>query len=304
MKQKLHKDLNSLLTFYRQQRQSPPETFVHKPGVVHKPSFFSVKALQEHLNNPLMSHEWLNMKLQGRELDLEQASRFKPVQGRKLQFLDKGLINQAISDGAAVVLEGIDILDSGVSAFVGKLEEALPCSLSNCVAFFSQQNNEAYAGHLDTDDVLVVQISGRKHWRIFEPQQRRYFDTNPLSERQMGKQIAELTMKPGDAIYLSAGVPHIVSTAADHSLHLAFDLIDRSPNIERITHEANQLYNQACAPAYGPVSNVVDNYINLLQDEEVRAKFEETTRTVAEEAKNFRECIGRASAIRALNKYS
>jgi len=39
MKQKLHKDLRSLLDFYQKQRQNLPEAYGHATGVIDKPSF-------------------------------------------------------------------------------------------------------------------------------------------------------------------------------------------------------------------------------------------------------------------------
>ena len=41
-----------------------------------------------------------------------------------------------------------------------------------------------------------------------------------VSMTEAGKRIADIVMKPGDALYVRAGVPHICETAADHSLHL------------------------------------------------------------------------------------
>jgi ribosomal protein L16 Arg81 hydroxylase len=81
--------------------------------------------------------------------------------------------------------------------------------LSNCVAFFTQRENEAYGGHCDTDDVLVFQLEGRKTWQLFEAQQRRYLGVDDQSAEQLGPVKKEITMRPGDAMYVRAGVPHL-----------------------------------------------------------------------------------------------
>ena len=57
-------------------------------------------------------------------------------------------------------------------------------------------------------------------------------NTNDLTPEQMGPQIGEVTMRPGDVLYVRSGVPHICETAANHSLHLSFDLCDRTPTVE------------------------------------------------------------------------
>ena len=126
MKQKLHKDLQALLDFYYRQRQNLPEAFTYKAGVIDKPSFFTVDDLQRHLNNPMLQPEWVYMKQNGARVELEKFCFYKTVQNRKLHFIDKQVINSEINKGAAVVLEGIDILEPAINEFVTRLDESLP----------------------------------------------------------------------------------------------------------------------------------------------------------------------------------
>ena len=174
MGQKLHKELQALLDFYKKQRADLPQAYRHGTGVINNPSFFTVRELQQHLNNPLLRPEWVHVKLDGDRVELEKSCFYKTVQGRQLDFMDKEMLNSEINKGAAVVLEGIDILDPGVNAFVAQLDNSLPCVMANSVVFFSQQGNEAYEAHCDADDVLVIQLGGKKTWQLFQPQQRRY----------------------------------------------------------------------------------------------------------------------------------
>lgn len=304
MKQKLHKDLQALLDFYHKQRQNLPEAFTYKAGVVNKPSFFTVSDLQRHLNNPLLQPEWLHMKRKGARVELEKSCFFKTVQRRQLNFIDKQVINSEIGNGAAVVLEGIDILDSNVNDFVTRLDESLPCVLSNAEVFFSQQDNEAYEGHCDADDVLVVQLAGRKTWHLFEPQQRRYADIQDLGDDRLGPVRHELQMRPGDALYLRAGVPHRCVTSAPFSLHMSFDLVDNSPTVGEITQQASKQYLHACEPPYAPLSNVVDRYVGLLKSDDFQQALEEATEYKRREILNFRQMLGRTSVVRSLNKFN
>ena len=304
MKQKLHKDLQALLDFYLKQRQDPPETFTYRAGVIDKPSFFTVDDLQRHLNNPLLQPEWLHMKRDGRRIELEKFCFYKTVQNRQLNFMDKQIVNDEIANGAAAVLEGIDILDSSVNDFVTRLDESLPCVLSNAEVFLSQQGNEAYEGHCDADDVLVVQLAGRKTWHLFKPQQRRYADIQNLSDERLGPVMHELQMRPGDAIYLRAGVPHRCLTSAAYSLHMSFDLVDNSPAVGDITQQANKQYLHACEPPYESLSKVVDRYVGILESEDFQQALQEATEYKRGEILNFRQMLGRTSVVRSLNKFN
>lgn len=304
MKQKLHKELQALLDFYYQQRQNLPEAFTYKAGVIDKPSFFTVADLQRHLNNPLLQPEWVYMKQNGVRVELEKFCYYKTVQNKQLHFIDKQVINSEINKGAAVVLEGIDILDPTVNDFVTRLDESLPCVLSNAEVFFSQQDNEAYEGHCDADDVLVVQLAGRKTWNLYEPQQRRYAEIQKLSEAQLGPVKQELQMRPGDALYLRAGVPHRCVTSAPYSLHMSFDLVDSSPQVRDITQQATNQYAHACELPYEPLSKVVDRYVDILKSDDFQQALKEATEYKRGEILNFRQMLGRTSSVRSLGKFN
>lgn len=304
MKQKLHKDLQALLGFYQKQRQNPPPEFSHGTGVIDKPGFFTIADLQRHLNNPLLRPEWVHVKLDGRRLELEKSCFYKTVQGRQLDFMDKEALNDGIKKGAAVVLEGIDILDAEVNAFVARLDESLPCVMANSVVFFSQQDSEAYGGHCDADDVLVVQLAGRKTWQLFKPQQRRYLGIMDQTDDQLGPVMHEVSMRPGDALYLRAGVPHRCLTAASCSMHMAFDLVDNTPTAGEIATEATNQYKHACEQPYVSPDKVVERYVSILEDREFQQALVEATEFKRGEIARFREMLGRSAAVRSLNRFA
>ncbi len=303
MQQARHKDLSALLDFYIGQRDNLPEDFTYSQGLIDKPCFFTVKDLQNHLNNPLLRPEWVHIKTAGRDVLLDSVLLKKIVQRRPLQFIDKEKINQELGKGCAVVLEGLDILDPEINAFCAQLDNKLPCGLSNSVAFFSQANNEAYLGHCDSDDVLVVQLAGAKTWHLFAPQQRRYFGTQNLNDSKLGPVKHAITLQPGDALYVRAGVPHRCITEGEFSLHMSFDLIDRTPGVDYITQEANKRYGHACELPYAPGAKVVDKYMKILQSSEFRSELSAKTLKTRMELADFRKCLGRSSGVQNLSKF-
>lgn len=296
-------EVTALLGFFAQAWAKQDAPFTHSAGLVPEPKIFSVARLQDCLNNPLLSPDWIQLALGGKGLDLVGSHLWKTVQTRRLAFIDKQALNAAIAQGASVVLEGLDILDAQINELLAGLDRRMPCALSNCEAFFSQRGNEAYGGHRDSDDVLVLQISGEKRWFIHHPQQRRYFGNTPLSQAEMGPVLAELVMKPGDALFLRAGVPHRCTTPGPYSLHLSIDLCDRTPNIEQISQVANALYNQSSAPPNVPASQMVSRYVEHLQSAALHNELSEATKTIRSQAQEFRQRMARASGVSALSKF-
>jgi ribosomal protein L16 Arg81 hydroxylase len=109
-------------------------------------------------------------------------------------------------------------------------------------------------------------------------------------------------MRPGDALFVRAGVPHRCVTPGDYSLHLSFDLGDRTPSIEKITAQADRLYLNATAPVYSPLSAAVDTYIDILQNPEFQAGVQSETESKREQIAQFRKQMGHSSGITYLGK--
>lgn len=97
--------------------------------------------------------------------------------------------------------------------------------------------------HTDKQDVVVVQTSGRKHWRVYLPPDpskkpmadlfaRGKGDDNlPLySLDETGILLLDTTLEAGDVLFVPAGFPHTTATAfdaseeEDTSLHLTFNI--------------------------------------------------------------------------------
>ena len=301
---RLHPDLKLLLEFYRKQRASLPDAYTHSAGVIANPSFFTVASLQRHLNNPLLSPDWVGLIARGQPVPLQPACYFKIIQQKRLFFMDKSVVDEHVRAGASVVLEGLDILDPAINAFAAELDAGLPCSLVNSAAFFSQRGNEAYRGHLDTDDVLVVQLSGEKRWRLFERQASRRFDMYDLTPAQMGMQIAEIVVHPGDAMYVRSSVPHICETVDSHSLHMSFDLCDRTPQVDLMLQIATEQYFHACAEPYTPAPEVLDKFAAHLLSPKFKGEMNSRTERARAEAAVFRTArIGGASKVSALDRF-
>ena len=250
--------------YYKTALKLPAGTdFVHAPGLLGQPKFFTLAHLQAHLNNPLLMPGYFSLFWQGKKVDCTPAIGHKVIQTSEVPFLNKGILEEYLSHGASLVLEAIDLLDPVINAMCGAIDaahEAGPgCVLSNSVVFFSQTaGGEAYRGHLDTSDVLVVHLAGRKKWRIYERQAPRWIGLNELPPEKMGSLQAELVMQPGDALFMKSFTPHLVETAAAHSLHMSFDICDRAVNADTALHLLLEQYNQAAAPCYAPTEQVLE----------------------------------------------
>lgn len=244
--------------YFKEGLAAPPGvTHVHRPGLVPDQRLFSLEHLRRHLNNPLLDVNYLNLFQAGKTVDLADARLFKVVQRRKIEFVDHRVLQQHLASGAACVLEGLDILEPQINELASILDRAHAATFCNATVFFSQSGNEAYRGHLDTDDVLVIHLSGEKRWRLYERQKPRRVNLNEMNEAQMGALAAEVIMRPGDVLYLRSFTPHRVETLSPCSLHLSFDLCDRQPSIEMALQLLLQHFDRDASPPQTPPTDAL-----------------------------------------------
>jgi hypothetical protein len=150
----------------------------------------------------------------------------------------------ALPDGRVDLPRLLARFDAGASLVVSQFHETHPplarlCRglerlfLHPCQAniYLTPPSAQGFRTHYDTHDVLVLQIEGRKRWRIWpgerveRPTRRTPWPGNLAPEGE----AAELTLAPGDALYIPRGVMHDAATEpGEHSLHVTLGLLEPS----------------------------------------------------------------------------
>ncbi|WFE66255.1 cupin domain-containing protein [Micromonospora sp. WMMD714] len=128
--------------------------------------------------------------------------------------------------GATLVLQGLHRLWPALIDFTRDLGTALTQPLQ-VNAYLTPPGSQGFATHYDTHDVFVLQVDGRKHWRIHPP-----VLTDPLEKQPWGGRADEVSatadgpaaldvvLEPGDALYLPRGWLHSAQAQESRSLHL------------------------------------------------------------------------------------
>ena len=289
--------------YYKTAKNLPPERdFVHAKGLIDKPAFFTVEHLRTHLNNPFLMPEFFTLYWQGKQVDCAPAVGHKVIQGSEVPFLNKGILEEYLANGASLVFEAIDLLDPMINAMCAAIDNANECVLANSVAFFSQaKGGEAYRGHVDTADVLVVHLAGRKKWSIHQRQSPRWINLNELGPEASGPVQAEILMAPGDALFLRSYTPHHVQTADEYSLHMAFDICDRRVNAETALHLLQQQYNADAAATYSPTRGVLEKLLGHAGSRPFLDRLAELGQAQTENYKRARTLLG-SNRVSALDK--
>jgi len=131
--------------------------------------------------------------------------------------------------GASLVVSQFHEIHPPLARFCRGLEKAFLHAVQANI-YLTPPGAQGFRVHYDTHDVLVLQVSGRKAWRIWDaipyPSPTRHTPwTNHVAPE--GEPHA-LTLAPGDALYIPRGVMHeaMVQDGAAPSLHITVGFLE------------------------------------------------------------------------------
>jgi ribosomal protein L16 Arg81 hydroxylase len=131
----------------------------------------------------------------------------------------------AFAAGATLVLQALHLWRPAVAVYCRGLEMRLGLPVQ-ANAYLTPAAAQGFAVHHDTHDVLVLQVAGRKRWRLYEPRLEL-----PLKDQRwsrdlgdVGAPVDDLTVEAGDTLYVPRGCPHEAETSQEEALHLTIGL--------------------------------------------------------------------------------
>jgi hypothetical protein len=127
--------------------------------------------------------------------------------------------------GATIVLQALHLHWHAAALYCRGLERELSFPVQ-ANAYATPAAAQGFAVHHDTHDVFVLQVAGTKRWRIYEPVVELPLGTQRWSPDlgDPGSPVEELTLQPGDTLYLPRGWPHEAVAQEDDTLHLTIGL--------------------------------------------------------------------------------
>jgi lysine-specific demethylase/histidyl-hydroxylase NO66 len=188
---------------------------------------FDAQAVDELVSRRGLRTPFLRMAKQGNVIP---AARFTRGGGAGATAPDQVADDKVLAlldDGATLVLQALHRTWPPLVDFAARLSAELghPVQIN---AYITPPLSQGFASHYDVHDVFVLQIAGRKQWRIHEP-----VFVDPLREHDWEQRKAEVAaaaaaqpplidtvLVPGDALYLPRGYLHSAGALGEMSIHL------------------------------------------------------------------------------------
>lgn len=196
------------------------------PG--HPQDLFSQAAADELLSTRGLRTPFLRMAKDGKVI---ATSKFTGPGGAGAMVADQihdEAVLELYGDGATVVLQGLHRTWLPISELASDLAAELghPVQVNS---YITPPQSQGFAPHYDTHDVFVLQIEGRKHWRIHEPVLANPLPEEPwdtvtelVAQRAAEPPVLDVTLEPGDCLYLPRGFLHSATALGETSIHLTF----------------------------------------------------------------------------------
>jgi len=142
---------------------------------------------------------------------------------------DVDKVQNWILKGSSIILNEIEKLTNNLQDTVNDLQELTNGKCQGNL-YFSMQSRQAFGPHCDDHDVFAFHFEGEKIWNIYEN-----IEKNPINhpmfkysaeerEKKAGKIIDQVTLQPGDLLYLPRGQYHDALASKNGAIHIAFGL--------------------------------------------------------------------------------
>jgi len=223
-----------------------------------------------------------------------QGSDRKTAEGR-IAASSLDLAYKRFAEGDTLRIVGVDRISAPVRELALVLQESLGAKV-HVNSYLTPASSQGFSVHFDYNDALILQISGSKHWLVYDPDHEAPVDLpfakiwSASPENPAALHLREESLlEAGDLLYIPRGFYHEARTADEHSLHLTVSLDPvywitvLQKSLELLCRELPKL-RQALPPGFpARMTNGEDlatTFHSLLDLVRERASFEETARSL------------------------
>ena len=135
----------------------------------------------------------------------------------QMQRVRVGPLVDALDEQWTTILNGVDATDPVLAGVIEHLERVYGCGVNTNV-YISWGDARGFGPHWDQHDTIIVQATGTKRWKVFEPTA-----LSPLrpwvSDEVSPRPVWEGEISPGMCLLIPRGWGHEVLGSDDMSLH-------------------------------------------------------------------------------------
>jgi len=204
----------SLQDFFKDYWEKKP-LHIRRADAAYYKTLFSTKALDKVIRDQRVVY--------GKNLDVTS------YEGKRETHNPVGRVFPAVmwdfyNNGCSIRLLNPQTFHNAVWRLCSTLQDCFQ-SMVGANVYLTPPGTQGFAPHWDDVEVFMLQLEGKKHWKIYSPRSTeetlpRYSSGN-FDQDEVGSPILEVDLEPGDMIYMPRGTIHQGNCLADkHSLHI------------------------------------------------------------------------------------
>jgi quercetin dioxygenase-like cupin family protein len=140
-------------------------------------------------------------------------------EGKTLEdAIDPGKVYAHFRAGKTLIHGGLNLTRPNLRALARSMTDRFAAK-SEIVAFLSPAGQRGGI-HSDPTDVFVIQLEGTKRWQVWPTPQVRRPGEDTYSFPSLPEPVLEVSVQPGDVLYIPHSTPHCASSESSVSLHV------------------------------------------------------------------------------------
>jgi len=178
----------------------------------------SMRDIDTFFENDRLRHPWVKLVSKGAELPIKE---FNMQMAHMPEVIDNKKLFDQFEQGHTIIANSIDKTFAPISRICRAIEEELKLKVWANL-YISPAGSRGFGLHEDIHDVIVLQLSGTKNWKVY-PNEDNY--TGPRVPGPDDIPEGEFCMKAGEFLYLPKKQPHLAYAGDDEpSVHLTLGL--------------------------------------------------------------------------------
>ncbi|GAB3878369.1 cupin domain-containing protein [Terrabacter terrigena] len=211
---------------------------------------FDEDAVDELVSRRGLRAPFLRVARDGRTLGDREFTQGGGVGATVTDQVSDDKLLRLFGDGSTIVLQGLHRTWGPLIDFTQQLAEDLGHPVQ-ANAYVTPSQSTGFSDHYDVHDVFVLQVAGEKRWRVRAPVHPAPLRDEPWTDHRAAVEEAaraepelELTLRPGDVLYLPRGWIHSATALGGVSTHLTLGV-----HVWTRRHLADELVGLALASA-------------------------------------------------------
>ncbi len=184
--------------------------------------------MKDYFERKDLTYPFVRLVREGKIL-VEESYTYKNRGFFKLNLIDKAKLIRHFDDGATIIVTQAQLQISAIGNLCASIASEIECEVQANI-YITPTNSHGFYPHIDTHDVMVLQLTGEKQWDIYDYPIKYPIGSTNLTEKEGQAYLkktpsSQLCLHKGDVLFIPRGIAHRAFTRDSISIHATIGLL-------------------------------------------------------------------------------